>query len=462
MLQANSAKHTATFYSKIALFPSSKEASLSHRYERLQENLIAFGVDSIAFGVGLNFISSSTVLPAFAAQLGMSDALIGLLITVFFLSWDLPQLIAGNVVARVPRKKPMLMKAAAIGRPAILLFAIFLFLSGGKPAWLTIALLFSVLATLFSTDAFAAIAWFDLLGRAFPPEKRRTYLAIWQVIKAVGVLGVFFLVQYVLGEKGPEFPYNFAILFLAASIALLISGAALIFIHEVPHGDSEPATTQIAWSDFRKHLVIVWRQDRSMREANTARILIVFGTMATGFYVIFATEVAQLPVEVIARFILAQTIGNLLGSIFFGRIADRSGSLRVIQLGALILLTAPLIALALALFSGLPASLVIALLLAVYVIVGACDNIIILGFMNYVLDIAPPGQRTIYMGVSNALNGLGVLGPLFAGWLLGLTSYSMLFSVAIVFAAVGMIFAMRLPAMRTSLEPAQDQKTQVP
>jgi MFS family permease len=428
---------------------------LSHRYERLRENLIAFGVDSIAFGIGINFISPSTVLPAFAARLGMSEALIGLLITVFYLSWDLPQVIAGNMIARVPRKKPILMKAAALGRPAPLIFALFLFLTGGKPDWLSVVLLFLVLATLFSTDAFAAIAWFDLLGRAFPPEKRRTYLAIWQIIKAIGVIGVILLVQYVLGENGPAFPYNYAILFLAASIALLISGAALIFIHEVPHGDSEPPTTNIEWRDFRKHLVTVWRQDRSLREANIARILIVLGTMATGFYVIFATDVARLPEDVIAKFILAQTIGGLLGSVLFGRIADRSGSLRVIQIGALILINAPIIALALTLMPGLSATVIVPLLLAVYVILGACDNIIILGFMNYVLDIAPPGQRTIYMGVSNALNGIGVLGPLFAGWLLGLTSYTVLFGVAILFAAVGMVFAIRLPAMRTGLEMPQ-------
>jgi MFS family permease len=434
---------------------------VSHRYERLRENLIAFGVDSIAFGIGINFISPSTVLPAFATRLGMSEALIGLLITVFFLSWDLPQVIAGNVIARVPRKKPMLLKAAAIGRPVALFFALFLFLTGGKPDWLSVALLFIVLATLFSTDAFAAIAWFDLLGRAFPPEKRRTYLAIWQVFKAVGVLGVFFLVQYVLGEDGPAFPYNYAILFLAASIALLISGAALLFIHEVPHRDSEPATTHIEWRDFRKHLTTVWRQDRSLREANIARIMIVLGTMANGFYVIFATQVVRLPEQVIAQFILAQTVGNLVGSVFFGRIADRSGSLRVIQLGALILLSAPLIALVLTLMPGLPATVIVPLLLAVYVIIGACDNIIILGFMNYVLDIAPPGQRTIYMGVSNTLNGIGVLGPLLAGWLLGLTSYTLLFSVTILFAAVGMIFAVRLPPMRPGMETVLNEKAQV-
>jgi MFS family permease len=183
--------------------------------------------------------------------------------------------------------------------------------------------------------------------------------------------------------------------------------------------------------------------------------------MANGFYVIFATQVVRLPEQVIAQFILAQTIGNLLGSVFFGRIADRSGSLRVIQTGALILLSAPVIALVLTLMPGLPATAVVPLLLAVYVIIGACDNIIILGFMNYVLDIAPPGQRTIYMGVSNALNGIGVMGPLFAGWLLGLTSYTLLFSVTILFAAVGMIFAIRLPAMRTRVETALNEKAQV-
>jgi MFS family permease len=433
---------------------------LSYRYERLRHNLIVFGVDFIAFGIGVSFINPYTVLPAFATRLGMSEALIGLLITVFYLSWDLPQLIAGNIIARVPRKKPVLMRAAAIGRPAILIFALFLFLTGGKPDWLSVVLLFVALAALFSTDAFAAIAWFDLLGRAFPPERRGSYLAIWQIIKACGALGVFFLVKTVLGEDGPEFPTNYAILFLAGSIGLLISGVALAFIYEVPHGDSEPPTTHIEWRDFQNHLATVWQQDRKMREANIARVLVVLGTMATSFYVLFATQVAHLPDVVIAQFILAQTIGALVGSVLFGRVADRFGSLRVIQVGALVVLSAPIIALALALLPIFSSNGVVTLLLAVYVIIGASENIGILGFMNYVLDIAPPGQRTIYMGISNALNGVGVLGPLLAGWLLSLTSYPILFSVAIFFALTGMIFAVRLPNIRIGGETIKQEGAQ--
>lgn len=427
--------------------------------QKLRRNFIAFGIDFIAFGVAINFISPTTVLPAFATRLGASDALVGLLVTVFYLAWDLPQVIAGNIIARVEHKKPALMRAATIGRPAILLFALFLFLTGGEPFGLSIALLFAALAILFSTDAFAALAWFDLLGRVFPSEKRGGYLALWQIFRAVLALGVFYLVSLILSERGPDFPYNYGLLFLFGSAGMLISWIALATIHEPPHTEDEPATTHIAWSEFRHHLAGIWNEDRRLREATVARILVVLSTMASAFYVLFATEVAGLPEGVIGSFILAQTMGSLAGSVALGRIADRFGSQRVIQIGALVVIMAPIIGLMLAVLGAIPASLLTALLLMIYVIIGVTENIGILGFMNYVLDITPPGQRTIYMGVSNTIAGLGVIGPLFAGWLLSISSYPVMFAAAIMFGIGALILAARLPDGRVTVRPAASEVT---
>jgi hypothetical protein len=57
--------------------------------------------------------------------------------------------------------------------------------------------------------------------------------------------------------------------------------------------------------------------------------------------------------------------------------------------------------------------------------------------MNYVLEIAPPGQRPTYTGLTNTLTGLLLPVPILGGWLLQSTSYPVLFAVS----AVGPLLA---------------------
>ena len=68
-----------------------------------------------------------------------------------------------------------------------------------------------------------------------------------------------------------------------------------------------------------------------------------------------------------------------------------------------------------------------------------------LGFMNYLLELAPPGHRPTYMGLSNTLGGLLVIVPMLGGWLLQATSYPVLFVAAAVGPLVAWVMAMGLP-----------------
>src|SRR5207237_6453864 len=65
-----------------------------------------------------------------------------------------------------------------------------------------------------------------------------------------------------------------------------------------------------------------------------------------------------------------------------------------------------------------------------YVLLGIFDGSVLLGFLNYVLEISPPGQRPTYMGLMNTLSGVLVLVPLAGGWILEHASYPLLFSLA--------------------------------
>jgi MFS family permease len=421
---------------------------MEQSYPKLTRNLLAFGTDTIAFGIALSFININTILPAFVSQLGASTTSIGLLVTIFGLSWSLPQLIAGNVVARFKRKKPIVLAMAFTGRLTMPAIAILIAVTRASSPWLIQIMLYIALALFLGTDAFATIGWLDMLGRALPPEKRGRYISIWQAIAAVGVMGASQLVRVILSDSGPPFPGNFALIFGLGSTALYISAIAATRIYEPPDGSEDSATVSIAWRDFGKHLIAIWRQDHRLRQVTVARVLFSYGVMAFPFYVLYATNELRIPEATIGTFILAQTIGAMLAGLIIGRLADRHGPQRAVQIGSLIILSAPLLALIMVLCGQEVATQLQNAYLWIYVCIGLATNLPFLGFANYILDVAPANQRTIYLGAHNAVNSIGVIAPTLAGWLLGRTSYGILFAASLVFGAGALIAAWRLPPMR--------------
>ena len=51
------------------------------------------------------------------------------------------------------------------------------------------------------------------------------------------------------------------------------------------------------------------------------------------------------------------------------------------------------------------------------------------GFASLNVDLAPPGQRTTYIGLFNTLSSFVIIWPAIGGWLLQQTSYGLLFGL---------------------------------
>lgn len=422
-------------------------------YTDQRRNFLAFGTDTVAFGVALSFININTILPAFVSQLGGTSASVGLLVMAFNLSWCLPQLISGNTVARYRRKKPVVVLLAFLGRLTMPLMAVLITITRADPPWLMQAMLYAALAVFLGSDAFATMGWLDMLGRAIPPDRRGRYMSIWQAVSALGVVGASILVRIILSEEGPSFPDNFALLFALGSIALYVSAFAASTIHEPPLSDENPTTDHIVWRDYGRRLIQIWREDHRLRRAAVARVLFSMGAMAFPFYVLYATDELRIPEETIGIFIFAQTVGMMLASLLLGRVVDRYGPHRALQIGTFIILSAPMLALTMALGGGEAVNLLRNSYAWIYICVGLANNLIFLGFNNYVLEIAPASQRTIYLGAMNAINSLGAFGPAIAGWLLGATSYGVLFAVSLLFGMSTFMSALQLPSMRQDNPP---------
>ncbi|MBI4771374.1 MAG: MFS transporter, partial [Chloroflexi bacterium] len=408
-----------------------------------RRNWLAFFGDYVFFGLGLTFASTSVTMPAFARALTDNKVLIGAVSSVWLGGWLLPQVLAANFLSNKPHKYPIMMWGEIIGRPVFPLFVVWLLLGGVRFPMLTLFLFLGMLAYFAMTDALVALAWFDLMGKALAAETRGRLIVIGQVVTGLAAVGVGAWIRYLLSPDGPPFPMNYTIIFGLASLCYGLSLVSCAIIVEPPEAVME---TRPVLGAYLPQLARLLRTDTAFSRITLVRLLSGLSGLATPFYVVYATEALRLPASAIGLFAGANTVGVAIAGMALGLVADRKGSYRVVQITSWLSFGTPLLALLMQ-AGGLGKMAAWAYPL-IYVLLGMADGSVMLDFLNFVLEIAPPGQRPTYMGLTNTLAGLLILVPMLGGFLLQWTSYSFLFALATAGALAGVLVALRLPNPR--------------
>lgn len=402
-----------------------------------RRNFVCFVLDYVFFGVGMAFVSQTTVLPSFISQLTDSAPLIGLASTVQTGAWLLPQLIAASYLADKDRKKPYILLPAALGRPVFWLLAGVLFLAGDPAPTLILGLFFVSLAIFMGTDALASVAWFDVLSKAIPPTRRGRLIGAGQVLSGLLTVGAGAVVNALLGPQGPPFPNNYALLFFLAGVAFFASWLAISFLRE----PVKPTQNErLPWNTFLPKLLTVLREDRAFSLVTALRLLTGLSGMAAPFYVIYATKELHFSAEVIGLFISSQVAGGILAGFVLGYLNERSGSKIVVQWSTILAIASPLLALLVRPIGHLAGASTVYIYSLIFFAIGALNSSYMSGFMNFVLELAPSEERATYIALINTLCGVLLVVPFLGGWLLQATSYPVLFAVT----AGGVAFALLL------------------
>jgi MFS family permease len=402
-----------------------------------RRNFVCFVLDYVFFGVGMAFVSQTTVLPSFISQLTDSAPLIGLASTVQTGAWLLPQLIAASYLAGKDRKKPYILLPAAVGRPVFWLLAGVLFLAGDPAPTLILGLFFVSLAIFMGTDALASVAWFDVLSKAIPPTRRGRLIGAGQVLSGLLTVGAGAVVNALLGPQGPPFPHNYALLFFLAGMAFFASWLAISFLRE-PVKPTQ--TKRLPWNTFLPKLLTVLREDRTFSLLTALRLLTGLSGMATPFYVIYATKELHFSAETIGLFISSQVVGGILAGFVLGYLNERSGSKIVVQCSTILAIASPLLALLMRPIGHLAGASTVYVYSLIFLAIGALNSSYMSGFMNFVLELAPSEERATYIALTNTLCGVLLVIPFLGGWLLQATSYPVLFAIT----AGGVAFALLL------------------
>jgi MFS family permease len=186
------------------------------------------------------------------------------------------------------------------------------------------------------------------------------------------------------------------------------------------------------------------REDRRFVGVVVTRLLFGAGVLVYPFYFVYAEKALGFGAEQIGLFLSAQVIGGILGGMIYGQLADRFGTRATIRAAVPIAALAPALALAASFLGGLPEIPRLAVTAGVFVAVGLTFSSYVLGFINYVLEIAPEHDRSAYGGLFNTINGMLLVVPALAGWFLEATSYQLLFAVALATLALAFVASLAL------------------
>ncbi|HSE03785.1 MAG TPA: MFS transporter [Methylomirabilota bacterium] len=389
-------------------------------------NVVALTFDFGLFLVGLSFASQSTVLPAFAAHLGASNIVIGAIPALMTLGWYLPSLFAAGYTESLSRKLPFVLRYTVWERlPFLALAAVAFFLARTAPG-LSLGLMLGMLLLITSAGGVLMPAWMDIVARTVPVSLRGRFFAVSSLVGSAGGLLGSILTAWVLARLPA--PDGYGVCFLLAALCMGLSYVALTRVRE-----PRVAVVDVAppLRDYLLRVGRVLRADRNLTWFLAARGLVFIGTMACGFYTVYALRHFAAPDWAVGVFTAGLLAGQMIGNAVLGALADRTGHLKPLAIGSIALVLANLGALA------VPS---IELFIGVFVMQGVHLAAVNVSGLNVLLEFAPTSAaRPTYVGLGTTLLTPVACGaPLVAGLLADAFGFPAVFVTAAAGALAGL------------------------
>lgn len=364
-------------------------------------------LDGATFWFAMSFISSSTIIPLFVSKLTTSPLPIGLVAVIAQSGWFLPQILTANIIERLPRKKPVVINVGFfLERLPIWLLVIAALIAGRSPA-LALGIFFLGYAWRALGGGVVATAWQDLIARCFPVQRRGRFLGTANFLgAAMGAAGAG-VSTWIL--KSLAFPTNFVLIFSVAGAAAIASWFFLSLTREPVQPVTTPRQSQC---QFLAQLPGILRRDPNFRRFLVARSILALGNMGLGFVTVAGVQRWHLPDSTVGLYTAAYWLGQTVGHLGLGFLADRFGNKLSLELGA----GTSVLAFALA-WLGPSAEWI----LVAFVLLGITYGALIGSGILVILEFSEPQRRPTYAGMTNTVTGVAsIIAPLLGALLAGI------------------------------------------
>jgi MFS family permease len=398
-------------------------------------NLGAAVTHGVLFQASAALTSATSVLPAFIAMLTDSEVIAGLPTAIIFVGQVLPQLATARFIEPLAQKKRVLMTVVSLRAVSWGALAWLTYRFGATHPGLVLIALFTLLTLFSMAGGTGAVAYADVIAKIFPTTRRGLFYGLRSGIGVGLTFGAGLLVQRVLsrGERFP-FPVNYALLFGLAALAL---GAAFTGFAAIREPVAPGPSTRQSWGEHLRRSARLVRHNASFRTLVLVRLLLGGSMLAFPFYVLYARRILLVPEAMVGVYVSAEVIGQAGGNLLWGAVGDRYGYRRVLALLAVAGVMAPLLALI------VPADETW-LFVGVFVLVGSIFRGVEMAVGNFLLELAPGQVRPTCVALLNTLIAPLFLLPMLGGWLVGVSSYAVVFLIAAAVNAVGWGLTLRL------------------
>lgn len=397
-----------------------------------RRNYILGMINGGVFGFVDSIASPYLVLSVFVHALGGSNVLVGFLPAISAGGWYLPQFLISHRLQQLPRKLIVYTGAAVVRVICWTLIIVATFLLADKNPALLLALFFVFYSIYCLAAGLAGTPFMDIVAKTIPATRRGSYFGARDLYGALAAIGAGVIVTRLLNPAiAPPFPQNFGVLFLITGVAVTIGLGAFSRVIE----PAEPVTPRgVTFAEQVQAARRLLRDNRVYRRFLFTRIVLAISDLATPFYAIYATTILKIPAEMIGVYIGISTVSNLIANPIWSRISDRRGN-RIVLLGAATcLLALPVLAL---LFGFLPSGAALGLPFGIlFLLSGVARPAANIAYPSYLLEIAPAGERALYISFTNTLLGIATFVPVIGGVLLDAFGFRVVFILALTLSSI--------------------------
>lgn len=388
-------------------------------------------MDGALFAFAMSFVSLQTVLPVFVKKMGGSNVAVGLIPVLWTIGFNFPQILIVNYAQRAPLKKKLMLKTALAQRIPWLLLAIASYFLVTEEGSDISQILFFVLFTLAAVGGSINLpVWFDLIAKITPVHMRGRLFAVRSIAGSIlGILGGW-VVKIVLDTV--PYPENFALLVMLAFSMMMMS---YIFLLSLKEEVEVSGKVKLVHGDYLRRLPTILGRERNYRNFLVADALIITATMAHAFFAVNAIEKFSLSDAYAGTFTIVMMASMIVGSLFFGYLADHFGHRLNLLISAVSTAIASLVAL---LASGVELYLVVFVGSAITVGLGGISR------LSLIAELCSEGERPTYIALANMITSPFVLSGILAGWIANYLGYNGVFSIAGVFALASAIWLMTM------------------
>jgi MFS family permease len=404
-----------------------------------------FGVSNgVLFNFAWAFIGTSTILPLFISRLTSSQLLIGLASTLESLGWFLPQVAIAAITLHRTHQKPVYMKAAVFRAISFVLFATLVLVLGSEHPNHLLWIFFLLFSVYSFGGGLGGVSFMDMVGKSIPPEKRGSFFGMRMLIGGGLSALAGLLIERILNAY--DFPHNFGVLFLIASVLIILALACVTMMKEPVAPVKPPRKT------VRENLLwgfSIARADRSFRMLLWVRVAIGCYVMGLPFYIIYASKFLHVPSSMAGLFLSVQMVGFLSSNLLWAYLSNRRKNRLVLVYCAFFSAACPALVL-LSVFVGIP----LWLYGAVFFFLGATISGLDMGYLNYLLEIAPEEKRPIYLGFLNTVVSPTIFLSAIGGLIIQVSSFAFLYTLLFGLSLAAVLLSLSLKNMRESV-PAE-------